>query len=102
MARRIESMSFLTSPPEIISNAIHSGIGSGPMNAAAGAWNTMAEHLGSSAESFSSVTSDLAGNAWQGAASQKMAAVAATYTQWLRSAETTALGSAAQAGVVAN
>ena len=54
-------MSFLTSPPEIISSLLYSGPGSAPMLAAAASWDGLAQELGSAAQSFSSVTSALAG-----------------------------------------
>ena len=61
-------MSFLVLPPDINSALMYSGEGSGPMLAAAAAWDGLASELGSAAQSFSSVSSGLAGDAWQGAA----------------------------------
>ena len=70
-------MSFFALPPEINSLLMYSGAGSGPMLEAAAAWNGLAAELSSAAESFTSVTSGLAGQAWQGAAAAAMAAAAA-------------------------
>ena len=74
-------MSFLILPPEINSSLIFSGAGSAPMLSAAAAWDGLAAELGSAADSFSSVTSGLAGQAWQGPASA-MVAAAAPYSRW--------------------
>ncbi|MFV0494981.1 PPE domain-containing protein, partial [Mycobacterium sp.] len=78
------------------------GAGSGPMLAAAAAWNGLAEELGSAASSFSSVTSNLAGQAWQGPAAAAMANAAAPYAAFLEAASTRALGASGQANAVAS
>ena len=49
-------MSFLVSPPDVISTQLFSGAGSGPMLAAAAAWDGLASELGSVADPFLSVT----------------------------------------------
>nr|WP_082995604.1 PPE family protein [Mycobacterium alsense] len=93
-------MSFLTLPPEINSLRMFSGAGSAPMIAAAAAWDGLAAELNSAAESFSSVTSGLAGQAWQGPAAAAMVSAAAPYAGWLNAAATQASGAAAQAKAV--
>ncbi|GAB3026256.1 PPE family protein [Mycobacterium bourgelatii] len=90
-------MNFLVLPPEITSALMLSGAGSAPMLEAAAAWNTLAEELDAAASSFSSLTSALAADAWQGPASQAMLAAAAPYTGWLSTAAAQAAGTAAQA-----
>jgi PPE-repeat protein len=95
-------MSFMTLPPEVNSWLMFSGAGSGPMLAAAAAWDGLASELESAADSFSSVTSGLASQAWQGPASQAMAAAATPYAGWLSAAATQASGAAAQAQAVAS
>lgn len=95
-------MSILTSPPEIISNLIRMGAGSAPMLEAAQAWNGLAAELGQAAQSFSSLTSNLAGQAWQGAAAKAMLQAAAPYTGWLSAAASQATGAASQAQAVAS
>ena len=95
-------MSFMTLPPEINSLRMYSGAGSGPMMEAAAAWDGLSAELGSAAQSFSSVISGLAGQAWQGAASRAMTAVAAPYAGWLSAAASQASGAAAQAQAVAS
>jgi PPE-repeat protein len=57
--------------------------------------------LGSAASSFSSVTSGLTQQAWQGPAAAAMTAAAAPYTRWLSAAASQATGAAGQARAVA-
>ena len=95
-------MSFLVLPPEINSLRIFAGAGVAPMLAAALAWDGLSAELGSAAESFAAVTSGLAGQAWQGAASAAMAAAAAPYAGWLAAAAAQASGASAQAKMVAS
>ncbi len=95
-------MSFLTLPPEINSLLIFSGAGSSPMLEAAAAWDGLAAELGSAADSFSLVTSGLAGQAWQGPASAAMVTAAAPYAGWLSAAASQASGAAAQAKTIAS
>jgi len=80
---------------------MHGGAGSGPMLAAAAAWDGLASELDSAANSFSSVTSGLATQGWQGPASQAMVAAAAPYAGWLKTAAAQASGAASQAQSVA-
>ncbi|WP_165609384.1 PecA family PE domain-processing aspartic protease [Mycobacterium alsense] len=94
-------MSFLTSPPEILSSLLYSGPGPAPMLAAAASWDGLGSELGAAAQSFSSVTSALAGQAWQGPASAAMAQNAARYAGYLAQAATQAQAAAAQARAVA-
>ncbi|MFV0494528.1 PPE domain-containing protein [Mycobacterium sp.] len=93
-------MSFAGLPPEINSLRMLLGAGSGPMLAAAAAWNRLAQELGSAAGSFSSVTSGLTGQAWQGTAATAMANAAAPYAAFLEAASTRALGASSQANTV--
>ncbi|OSC39892.1 hypothetical protein B8W66_15495 [Mycobacterium decipiens] len=93
-------MNFSVLPPEVNSARLFSGAGSGPMLAAAAAWNGLADELASAASSFSSVTSGLTAGpsqAWQGLASAAMTAAAAPYTAWLSAAAARATGMAGQA-----
>ncbi|WP_119185273.1 PPE domain-containing protein, partial [Mycobacterium tuberculosis] len=81
-------MNFSVLPPEINSGRMFFGAGSGPMLAAAAAWDGLAAELGLAAESFGLVTSGLAGGsgqAWQGAAAA-MVVAAAPYAGWLAAA----------------
>ncbi|WP_156765021.1 PPE family protein, partial [Mycobacterium sp. 1081908.1] len=94
-------MNFTVLPPEINSALMFSGAGSAPMLAAAAAWDGLASELDSAANSFSSVTSGLASQGWQGPAAQAMVAAAAPYADWLSTAAAQAAGAAAQAQAVA-
>jgi len=94
-------MNFSVLPPDITSVQMHGGAGSGPMLAAAAAWDGLASELDSAANSFSSVTSGLATQGWQGPASQAMVAAAAPYAGWLKTAAAQASGAASQAQSVA-
>jgi PPE-repeat protein len=95
-------MNFSVLAPEINSARMFAGAGSGPMMAAAAAWNGLADELAAAASSFSSMTSGLASQAWQGPASQAMVAAAAPYTRWLSAAAAGATGTAGQAQAVAS
>ena len=90
-------MSFLVCSPEVNSVLLLDGPGSGPMLAAAAAWDGIGSELSSTATTFSSVTSDLAARAWHGPASASMADAAAGYADWLGGAAARAQRSAAQA-----
>lgn len=74
---------FAWLPPETNSLRMYLGAGSRPLLAAAGAWDGLAEELHAAASSFGSVTSELAGGAWQGPASAAMANAAGPYASWL-------------------
>jgi PPE-repeat protein len=71
-------MDFAFLPPEINSARMYVGPGSGPMLAAAGAWDGLATELHSAATSYGSVTSELsaATQAEQTAIQAKAAAAA--------------------------
>ncbi|KZS65272.1 hypothetical protein A4G27_20775 [Mycobacterium kansasii] len=90
-------MSFWVLPPEINSLRMFIGAGSAPMLQAATAWAGLADELGAAAQSFASVTSGLAGQAWQGPAAATMAAAAAPYAAWLSAAAAQSAGAAGQA-----
>lgn len=94
-------MNFSVLAPEINSARMFAGAGAAPMLGAAAAWDALASELGSAASSFSSVTSGLTSQAWQGPAAEAMAAAAAPYAGWLSAAASRATGAAGQARVVA-
>ncbi|MGC2653344.1 MAG: PPE family protein, partial [Mycobacterium sp.] len=75
-------MDFGMFPPEINSGRMYTGPGSGPMLAAAAAWDATAADLHSTAVSYSSVLSGLTAQ-WQGPSSDTMAAAAAPYVAWM-------------------
>ncbi|REX26358.1 PPE family protein, partial [Mycobacterium tuberculosis] len=92
---------FSVLPPEINSLRMYLGAGSAPMLQAA-AWDGLAAELGTAASSFSSVTTGLTGQAWQGPASAAMAAAAAPYAGFLTTASAQAQLAAGQAKAVAS
>lgn len=84
-------------PPEINSARMYSGPGSGPMMAAAAAWDALAVELSSTATSYGSAISELIGAGWRGPASLSMAAAAAPFVAWLHATAAQAEQTAAQA-----
>jgi PPE-repeat protein len=88
-------------PPEINSARMYAGPGSGPMLAAAAAWDGLAAQLHSAAAAYTSVISELT-SGWQGPSSTAMAAAAAPYAAWMsttaRQAELAATQAQAAAG----
>ncbi len=94
-------MNFSVLPPELNSLLLLDGPGPGPMLEAATAWDGIRSELSAAANAFSSVTSDLAGQAWQGPASASMTNAAAGYVDWLGGAAAQAEESAAQARAAA-
>jgi PPE-repeat protein len=90
-------MDFGIYPPEINSGRMYAGAGSGPMIAAAEAWQGLAAELHSAANSYQSVVSGLTAGSWSGPSSASMAAAAASYSTWLTAAATQAEETAAQA-----
>jgi PPE-repeat protein len=90
-------MDFGIYPPEINSGRMYAGAGSGPMIAAAEAWQGLAAELHSAANSYQSVVSGLTAGSWSGPSSASMAAAASSYSAWLTATATQAEETAAQA-----
>ena len=88
-------MFFAAFPPEINSGRMYAGAGSGPLLAAAMAWDGLATELQSTADSYASVISTLTSGPWLGPSSLSMAAAAAPYLAWMQA-------TAAQAAETAN
>ncbi|ORW64712.1 hypothetical protein AWC22_03050 [Mycobacterium riyadhense] len=80
---------------------MYAGPGSGSMLAAATAWDGLAAVLNSAAVGYGSVISGLSLESWLGPASASMAAAAAPYASWLRTAAAQAEQTAAQARTAA-
>jgi PPE-repeat protein len=76
-------MEFSALPPEINSALMYSGPGSGPLMAAAAAWDGLAAELHSTASAYSSGLTGLTGQQWQGPASAAMMAAATRYVAWM-------------------
>jgi PPE-repeat protein len=87
-------------PPEVNSGRMYTGPGSGPLLAAAAAWDGLAADLHTAAASYSSVISNLTAG-WQGPSSTTMAAAAAPYTAWINTTAAQAEQTAIQARAAA-
>jgi PPE-repeat protein len=94
-------MDFAILPPEVNSGRMYSGPGSGPMLAAAAAWNGLAAELNSTAASYGSVVSGLTSESWLGSSSAAMAAAAAPYVEWMSATAAQAEQAATQANAAA-
>jgi PPE-repeat protein len=87
-------------PPEINSGKIYAGPGSGPLLAAATAWDALASELQTTAASYGSTIGELT-TSWQGPSSTAAAEAAAPYTAWLSSTAAQAEQTASQAQAAA-
>jgi PPE-repeat protein len=90
-------MSFMMFPPEVNSSLMYSGAGSGPLMAAASAWDEVAADLESAAASYQAVLAQLTGTSWLGPSSARMAAATAPYVDWLAGTAGQAAQTSAQA-----
>ena len=90
-------MSFMIFPPEINSGLMYSGAGSGPLMAAASAWDELAADLEATANSFHAIVAQLTGTSWLGPSSARMASATVPYVDWLAGTA----GQAAQTGAQA-
>lgn len=88
-------------PPEVNSTRVFTGAGPAPMLAAAAAWDVLGDELHTTAASFGSLTSNLAGGCWHGPASVAMTAAATPYLEWLSASAAQAQGVAGLARAAA-
>ncbi|MDP7701981.1 PPE family protein [Mycobacterium sp. TY815] len=96
------ALDFAALPPEINSARMYTGPGSGPMLAAASAWNGLAAELRATALSYDAVLSALIGEEWFGPASASMAAAAMPHVAWMSATAAQAEQTAAQAEAAAS
>ncbi|OBI17746.1 hypothetical protein A5712_23495 [Mycobacterium sp. E2327] len=94
-------MDFAALPPEINSARMYTGPGSGPLLAAATAWDGLAAALHAAASSYQSEVAALTAGPWLGPTSGLMAAAAAPYLAWTRTSATQAEQTANQAKAAA-
>jgi PPE-repeat protein len=94
-------MDFAMLAPEVNSGRMYAGPGSGPILAAATAWDGLAAELQSTAASYESAISELSGGPWLGPSSASMAAAAAPYTEWMTTTAAHAEQTATQAKAAA-
>jgi PPE-repeat protein len=90
-------MSFMMFPPEVNSSLMYSGAGSGPLMAAASAWDELAADLESAAASYQTVLAQLTEATWLGPSSARMAAATTPYVDWLAGTAGQAAQTSAQA-----
>lgn len=76
-------LDFGVLPPEIISTAIYTGPGSGPLQASAAAWDALSGQLNAFALGYSSTLTGLQDDGWTGASSQAMLTAAQSYIAWV-------------------
>ena len=77
-------MDFAVLPPEVNSARMYAGPGSGPMLAAAMAWDELAATLQSTANSYQAEITALTSGPWVGPSAAAMAAAMAPYLEWMR------------------
>ncbi len=94
-------LDFGALPPEMNSGRMYVGPGSGPMLAAAAAWDELATELQSTAASYGSTIESLATGPWTGPSSIAMAAAAAPYVAWMSATGAQAEEAAIQAKLAA-
>lgn len=94
-------MDFGAIPPEINSVRMYTGVGSGPMLAAAWAWDALAVELHSSAALYTSAIEGMTVGPWQGPASVSMMSAAAPYAAWMIATATGAEQASMQANAAA-
>jgi PPE-repeat protein len=94
-------LDFGALPPEVNSSRMYAGPGSGPIMAAASAWQAVAAQLDSVARGYAAVISGLQGETWSGSASTAMADAAQPYIDWTAMAAAQAEETAGQARAAA-
>jgi PPE-repeat protein len=91
-------MDFAALPPEINSTRMYTGTGSGPLVAAATAWDGLATELSSAATSSRGVLAELTAGPWVGPTSTAMAVAATPYVSWMSTTSAQAEQTASQLG----
>ena len=94
-------LDFGVLPPEINSGRMYVGAGSGPLLAAAAAWDELAAELQSTAASYGSTVQGLTVGPWTGPSSIAMAAAAPPYVAWMSATGAQAEQAATQAKLAA-
>jgi PPE-repeat protein len=94
-------MSFMMFPPEINSALMYTGAGSGPLMAAASAWDELAADLETTANSYQAIIAQMTGGPWLGPSSARMASATAPYIAWMQGSSMQAAQTSAQARLAA-
>lgn len=95
-------MDYGAFPPEINSARMYAGPGSGPLLAAAAAWNQLAAELRGAAISFEWSVASLVSQGWVGPSASAMTAAAEPYLRWMSVTAEQAEQTAAQANFAAD
>ncbi|WP_415822891.1 PPE family protein, partial [Mycobacterium senriense] len=94
-------MDFAVLPPEVNSARMYAGPGSGPMLAAAMAWDELAAALQTTANSYQAEITALTSGPWVGPSSASMVAAITPYLEWMRTTGAQAEETANQARTAA-
>ncbi|PBA61108.1 hypothetical protein CKJ56_13580, partial [Mycobacterium intracellulare subsp. chimaera] len=94
-------LDFGALPPEINSGRMYAGPGSGPMMAAAAAWDEIAAEVGVAASGYNSVVTELISGPWVGPASISMLSAITPFVSWLSAVAAQAEDAASQGRVAA-
>jgi PPE-repeat protein len=94
-------LDFGALPPEVNSGRMYVGAGSGPLLAAAAAWDELAAELQATGSSYSSTIAALTTGPWTGPSSIAMASAAAPYVAWINATGAQAEQAGAQAKLAA-
>lgn len=78
-------LDFAQLPPEINSTLMYSGAGSGPLLAAAAAWDGLAAELYAAAAAYGALIGSLSDGPWEGPSAAIMLAAAMPQVAWLQS-----------------
>lgn len=88
-------------PPEINSARMYAGAGSGPILAAAGAWDVLSQELTMTAAAVDMTIADLTTGPWRGPSATAMVAAAVPFTTWFKVTAAQAEQAAVQAKAAA-
>ena len=94
-------LDFGALPPEVNSGRMYVGAGSGPMLAAAAAWDSLAADLQAASAAYGSTIQSLTIGPWTGPSSIAMAAAATPYVTWINATGAQAELAASQAKIAA-
>lgn len=94
-------MDFGALPPEVNSGRMYVGAGSGPLLAAAAAWDALGAELHSYAAAYGSTIAGMTVGSWLGPAAAAMSAAVAPYLAWVTASATQAEQTAMQAKLAA-